>query len=63
MVGMAVAGFAIMALIGVVFLVRRKKKRNIDSYNHSQYLPHPNFSVKSGLKISPLSLSDHLLCA
>ncbi|ANM57759.1 Protein kinase superfamily protein [Arabidopsis thaliana] len=47
MVGMAVAGFAIMALIGVVFLVRRKKKRNIDSYNHSQYLPHPNFSVKS----------------
>ncbi|KAG7598085.1 Protein kinase-like domain superfamily [Arabidopsis suecica] len=47
MVGMAVAGFAIMALIAVVFLVRRKKKRNIDSYNHSQYLPHPNFSVKS----------------
>ncbi|KAL1222996.1 Proline-rich receptor-like protein kinase PERK12 [Cardamine amara subsp. amara] len=46
-VGMAVAGFAIMALIAVVFLVRRKKKKNIDSYGHSQYLPHPNFSVKS----------------
>ncbi|EOA39788.1 hypothetical protein CARUB_v10008453mg [Capsella rubella] len=47
MVGMAVAGVAIMALIAVVFLVRRKKKRKADSYNHSQYLPHPNFSVKS----------------
>ena len=49
MVGVAVAGgFAIMALIAVCFLVRRKKKRNIDSYDHPQYLPHPNFSVKSG---------------
>ncbi|ESQ34427.1 hypothetical protein EUTSA_v10006956mg [Eutrema salsugineum] len=47
MAGMAVAGFAIMALIAVVFLVRRKKKKNLDSYGHSQYLPHPNFSVKS----------------
>ncbi|CAN6903442.1 unnamed protein product [Brassica oleracea] len=47
MVGMAVAGVAIMALIAIVFLVRRKKKRNIDAYAHSQYLPHPNFSVKS----------------
>ncbi|CAF1927901.1 unnamed protein product [Brassica napus] len=48
MVGVAVAGgFAIMALIAVCFLVRRKKKRNIDSYDHPQYLPHPNFSVKS----------------
>ncbi|CAH8386932.1 unnamed protein product [Eruca vesicaria subsp. sativa] len=48
MVGVAVAGgFAIMALIAVVFLLRRKKKKNIDSYNPSQYLPHPNFSVKS----------------
>ncbi|KAL0795364.1 hypothetical protein Bca101_066741 [Brassica carinata] len=48
MVGVAVAGgFAIMALIAVVFLLRRKKKRNIDNYSHSQYLPHPNFSVKS----------------
>ncbi|KFK44438.1 hypothetical protein AALP_AA1G256500 [Arabis alpina] len=46
-VGIAVAGFAIMALIAIVFLVRRKKKRNIDSYGHSQYLPHSNFSVKS----------------
>ncbi|VVA92290.1 unnamed protein product [Arabis nemorensis] len=46
-VGMAVAGFAIMALIAIVFLVRRKKKRNLDSYGHSQYLPHSNFSVKS----------------
>ncbi|CAH8383025.1 unnamed protein product [Eruca vesicaria subsp. sativa] len=47
MVGVAVAGVAIMALIAIVFLVRRKKKRNIDSYAHSHYLPHPNFSVKS----------------
>ena len=48
MVGVAVAGgFAIMALIAVVLLLRRKKKRNVDSYSHSQYLPHPNFSVKS----------------
>ena len=47
-VGVAVAGgFAIMALLAVVFLLRRKKKRNVDSYSHSQYLPHPNFSVKS----------------
>ncbi|KAL0698953.1 hypothetical protein Bca4012_055075 [Brassica carinata] len=46
-VGMAVAGVAILALIAIVFLVRRKKKRNIDAYAHSQYLPHPNFSVKS----------------
>ncbi|KAJ0247618.1 Proline-rich receptor-like protein kinase PERK12 [Hirschfeldia incana] len=45
--GMAVAGVAILALIAIVFLVRRKKKRNIDAYAHSQYLPHPNFSVKS----------------
>ncbi|KAF8082797.1 hypothetical protein N665_0807s0006 [Sinapis alba] len=48
MVGVAVAGgFAIMALIALVFLLRKKKKRNIDNYSHSQYLPHPNFSVKS----------------
>ncbi|CAA7036022.1 unnamed protein product [Microthlaspi erraticum] len=47
MVGVAVAGFAIVALIAVVCLVRRKKKKNMDSYNHSQYLPHQNFSVKS----------------
>ncbi|XP_010460140.1 PREDICTED: proline-rich receptor-like protein kinase PERK12 [Camelina sativa] len=46
-VGMAVAGFAILALIAVVFLVRRKKKRKSDSYNNTQYMPHPNFSVKS----------------
>ncbi|KAH0916146.1 hypothetical protein HID58_030592 [Brassica napus] len=47
MVGMAVAGVAIMALIAIVFFVRRKKKKNIDAYAHSQYLPQPNFSVKS----------------
>ncbi|CAN8291715.1 unnamed protein product [Cochlearia groenlandica] len=47
MVGMAVAGFAVMALIAVIFLVRRRKKRKVDSYAPSQYLPHPNFSVQS----------------
>ncbi|CAA7014340.1 unnamed protein product [Microthlaspi erraticum] len=47
MVGMAVAGFAIIALIAVVFLVRRKKKRNADAYSDSQYLPPSNFSIKS----------------
>ncbi|KAJ4867499.1 Proline-rich receptor-like protein kinase PERK12 [Raphanus sativus] len=45
--GMAVAGVAILVLIAIVFVVRRKKKRNIDAYAHSHYLPHPNFSVKS----------------
>ncbi|KAL0683066.1 hypothetical protein Bca4012_049914 [Brassica carinata] len=47
MAGMAVAGFAIIALIAVVFLVRRKKKRNVDVYTDSQYLPPSNFSIKS----------------
>ncbi|KAJ0231940.1 Proline-rich receptor-like protein kinase PERK13 [Hirschfeldia incana] len=47
MAGMAVAGFAILALIAVVFLVRRKKKKNVDVYNDSQYMPPPNFSIKS----------------
>ncbi|KAL1189835.1 Proline-rich receptor-like protein kinase PERK13 [Cardamine amara subsp. amara] len=47
MAGMAVAGFAIVALMAVVFLVRRKKKRNVDAYSDSHYLPPSNFSVKS----------------
>ncbi|KFK41458.1 hypothetical protein AALP_AA2G133300 [Arabis alpina] len=47
MVGMAIAGFAVIALIAVVFLVRRKKKRNLDAYNDDQYMPPSNFSVKS----------------
>ncbi|KAG7586552.1 Protein kinase-like domain superfamily [Arabidopsis thaliana x Arabidopsis arenosa] len=47
MVGFAVAGFAVIALMAVVFLVRRKKKRNIDAYSDSQYLPPSNFSIKS----------------
>ncbi|CAH2066570.1 unnamed protein product [Thlaspi arvense] len=47
MAGMAVAGFAIIALIAVVFIVRRKKKRNVDAYSDSQYLPPSNFSIKS----------------
>ncbi|ESQ28174.1 hypothetical protein EUTSA_v10018193mg [Eutrema salsugineum] len=47
MAGMAVAGFAIIALIAVVFLVRRKKKKNVDAYSDSQYLPPSNFSIKS----------------
>ncbi|CAG7893241.1 unnamed protein product [Brassica rapa] len=47
MAGMAVAGFAIIALIAVVFLVRRKKKKNVDVYTDSQYLPPSNFSIKS----------------
>ncbi|CAH8327462.1 unnamed protein product [Eruca vesicaria subsp. sativa] len=47
MVSMAVSGVAIMALVAIAFLVRRNKKRNIDSYAHSHYLPHPNFSVES----------------
>ncbi|EOA33797.1 hypothetical protein CARUB_v10021266mg [Capsella rubella] len=47
MVGFAVAGFAVIALMAVVFLVRRKKKRNVDAYSDSQYLPPSNFSIKS----------------
>ncbi|AAF04882.1 putative protein kinase; 6068-8907 [Arabidopsis thaliana] len=47
MAGFAIAGFAVIALMAVVFLVRRKKKRNIDAYSDSQYLPPSNFSIKS----------------
>ncbi|CAH8337414.1 unnamed protein product [Eruca vesicaria subsp. sativa] len=47
MAGMAVAGLALLALIAVVFLVRRKKKKNVDVYDDSQYLPPSNFSIKS----------------
>ncbi|KAL0701371.1 hypothetical protein Bca4012_057493 [Brassica carinata] len=45
MAGMAVAGFAIIAVVAVLFFVRRKKKRNVDAYSDSQYLPPPNFSI------------------
>ncbi|CAH8363849.1 unnamed protein product [Eruca vesicaria subsp. sativa] len=47
MAGMAVAGFALIAVVAVLFFVRRKKKRNVDAYSDSQYLPPPNFSVQS----------------
>ncbi|KAG2253821.1 proline-rich receptor-like protein kinase PERK13 [Brassica napus] len=47
MAGMAVAGFAIIAVVAVLFFVRRKKKRNVDAYSDSQYLPPPNFSIQS----------------
>ncbi|XP_013592385.1 PREDICTED: proline-rich receptor-like protein kinase PERK13 [Brassica oleracea var. oleracea] len=47
MAGMAVAGFAIIAVVAVLFFVRRKKKRNVDAYSDSQYMPPPNFSIQS----------------